>query len=353
MTAALLGGLSLLVLASGCSAETDATSTDDAAMIGGKLPAGPELDAVGRVVIGGIGGCVGTLVAPQVVVSARHCRVFAARDGADVDAVQFEVGPGGGKRRFTVVAELTTGRPGVGMLGVGRDVAMLMLAEPVPSTLAKPIAVRERPLDASDVGRKLTGVAFDSVRVWIKTIGRSTLDATEGRPYEKAFRSFAEMKAAAEAQIEAENRSRPYGLALDLDEAAYASELSLEANEVHVGLGPHGRARGDVQFCRGDSGGPLLDRVDGHYELVGVITGGEGACVLGGVVTRLDAEDVRTLARCGAGPAPWSWACDPAKSAGPSKAKRCASGTRVSCGGRYFDEAHRFTEINVGTCSSG
>jgi hypothetical protein len=351
------------VPALGCRAEPNAEPTiesDDADLIGGKWVNDPGLDAVGRIFIGGIGGCVGTLVSPRIVISGRHCRVLASRSGLDRDDVVFEVAKTERvtssvveRKRFRVVAELTTGRAGIGMLGIGRDVAVMMLSEPVPAALATPIPVRARPLDASDIGKKLTGVAYDTINTWGKMKGPSTLDAVSGKPYQKAYPSLEAAQADAQAEIHSQTSAqrRPQGPSLQFDQNDFEAALDEEAYEVHVGLTTRGRATSDVQFCHGDSGGPLLEGKSGHYQLVAVVTGGEDECVLGGVATSVGLDYQHALG-ASVEPTPWAWACDPKKSESTAKVSTCTEERRTSCSGFYYNASNWFTDINVEACAA-
>lgn len=104
-------------------------------------------EPVGRVDIDGGGFCTGALIAPDLVLTAGHC--VLTRDGAAVPAgrIRFRAGLANG----TALAEASVARtivdPDYRSMDpappemIARDVALLQLAEPIPTSLISPLTV--------------------------------------------------------------------------------------------------------------------------------------------------------------------------------------------------------------------
>jgi hypothetical protein len=140
------------VLASGCAAENvdsepEGESSD--AIIGGDSTY--FYPAVGVTVNGSSTGCSATLVAPDVILLAAHC-FDAVR--TTITPWQFEI-----RKSATQTFRYPTGRGWVlDRGGAGEDdVALLRLETPVPSSVARPLALaREYPAS----GNKMRMIGF-------------------------------------------------------------------------------------------------------------------------------------------------------------------------------------------------
>ena len=115
--------------------------------------------AVGRISYGdapapGAAICSGTLVAPDLVLTASHCLRGAAADPA---SIRFDAGWSGGKpaawrRGATVI--LLEGTPPAGMAGLPEDVALLVLDAPFATEAVAPLPLID------PAGSSFTLIAF-------------------------------------------------------------------------------------------------------------------------------------------------------------------------------------------------
>lgn len=117
------------------------------------------LAAIGKLDLKKHGSCTGTLIAPDLVLTAGHC-LQDPRDDSDLPASSIKFHPGrssGLPPPPEVSGKAIAVHPiwgfGVGPRGVRMafDLAMLRLAEPIPATVATPLGFGDLP----DVGEKL------------------------------------------------------------------------------------------------------------------------------------------------------------------------------------------------------
>lgn len=123
----------------------------------GERPAAPW-PAIGQITYGsakaGAAICTGTLVAPDLVLTASHCLGLLTNKQIDPGTVNFAAGWNSGASVATRhgVEFLPSGVP-----GLEGDVALLVLDQPIPPEIATPLALATAPVE---VGSTLTLLAY-------------------------------------------------------------------------------------------------------------------------------------------------------------------------------------------------
>lgn len=272
---ALIASLSVFACSAAEEATTD-TSTNE--IIGGIDAVNPEFNSVGYLAYRGNDGtgssCTGTLIAPSVVLTAKHC-VMADPNTAgsptrlQTGKVYFLVGQdprsalGGVEVESVEVAPLFAG----GFTNHGSDVAVYRLKTPI--TTVPSLAVASTPLPQSDVNTSFIAIGYGQQgdgNSGTRKIGAVRLGAVTGSPSPGAFGSF-------EAYVSETQAMMGSGGSLSAEaiaqlRARYDAPL---ADDYEAFLAPP-RALGEVQPCHGDSGGPLLRRENGKLVVHAVVS---------------------------------------------------------------------------------
>lgn len=264
-------GMGVLTLGfAACNASSDQGSgANEDAVTGGADATDARFDAIGAFVRPGSDGnlhamCTGTLIAADVVLTAKHCFRGSPSFPLTSPSVGFVIGADVAHPRRMVrlrdatPAELTKG----GYVELGSDVNIVRLDEPVTDVAPIPVA-KSHPAPA-DVGSEFLTIGYGNSDKTDETrrMGRVKIDAVEGKPMQALFKTqtdlIAHLKAAGDVR---EDRK---------DVPALWDRSLLPQHEVHaVGVDA-------VRTCRGDSGGPLLrlDAGGAPVEVVGVVSGG-------------------------------------------------------------------------------
>ena len=121
--------------------------------------AGKGWDAVGRLDIGGAGFCTGSLIAPDVVLTAAHC-LFDKKTGAPIriETIEFLAGWRNGRASAYRYVRSAVLHPDYDYAGevtaerVRNDLALLKLQRPIQNTTVIPFETAQRPRKGARVG---------------------------------------------------------------------------------------------------------------------------------------------------------------------------------------------------------
>lgn len=322
--------LSMLATAGCWSSQTDAPRVSSAAessqeLVGGFPANSSQFNAVGSLTMlymDPFGGpypgqvCTATLVDQDTVLTAKHC-IEAVRYSPGT-TLTFGLGPSTAAPSATsdvIAYQLPPGDPYGGFTGMGRDLAVVQLDEPIADAPTAGLAT----IGEDDVGDRLATFGYGDQYQFggvagTRQVGGVTVQAVAGRIYELLFGDFETfhewytgMPVPPECvDVPAIPPNGPVGPIEVLDfnclntafaKGTYESTVLEAFDEVYVG-----GAEGDAQPCYGDSGGPLVSTdAEGDLVVHGVVSGsvytpdGSGNCGNGAVYAGLSAETIEFI----------------------------------------------------------
>src|SRR5688572_17057448 len=146
--------MATLALTAGCTNPVDSVADSSEPILEGRVDPN-ERGVVGLLRVEGDrgSGCTGTLIAQNLVLTARHCVVASTLSETSVDCAETRLGPSIDASRL-FVSTLTTLTPDAaayrraaaifvapgGDLLCGHDLALVSLLEPVPASEAEPLS---------------------------------------------------------------------------------------------------------------------------------------------------------------------------------------------------------------------
>lgn len=128
-------------------------------------------EPVGRVDIEGGGFCTGALIAPDLVLTAGHCVLNRDQSPVPAERIRFRAGLANGTALADSAVARTIVDPAYRSLDpappemIARDVALLQLAEPIPTALISPLTVA-RPGNGDEVSVVSYAMGRDEVLSW-------------------------------------------------------------------------------------------------------------------------------------------------------------------------------------------
>ena len=234
------------------------------------------------------------------MLTAKHCAA-----GVDLELILnkqrvfFAIGANSQNAKSTEAIDVTgSDLSKGGAAGLGSDVAVYILAEPVEDV--QPIPYLDRHLQSNEVSDKFTAVGYglqeDGKTYGTRRRGTLTLQAVEGQPLHSIFGSKDNFV------THLERSETPEWIEDNQDKIDDFYDLTLlPGHEAYLGMG-----EGDAQPCPGDSGGPLLANIDGTLTVVAVASGsfkGESSpCSTVGEVYATLGESVQPMLKRVTGP---------------------------------------------------
>jgi len=321
-------GLALLTSTLGlaCAVESEEPLNESAGSLAyGEATTDPAYDAVGFIQSPDGKFCSGTLVAPNVIITARHCLNRGCND-AFISGKTFATHG----TRATIVSQKIlpyAGAPSSGSDCNGSDFAVGVLDRAIPDVTP----LKTGQLAPSDVGKILefVGYGYNEQNVsGSRTKGPSILRAVSGNFWEQTFGSLKGVQAHVKARVGG-------------DYPRFASMIGQYYNTPLVGaFEAFLWAPNQAQTRNGDSGGAILDKVDGKLVIYGTVSGGwsgiDKRLNLGTVVSTVNPQTQALI--------------DEAIVANPSSSAPTAP-TGKTCGAAVCGEGERCCNPLEGTCA--
>ncbi|MEM6640629.1 MAG: proprotein convertase P-domain-containing protein [Pseudomonadota bacterium] len=190
-------------------------------------------------------GCTGTLIAPNVVLSARHCGI-----GAGSRMIFGDNSSGGGDLSVTVQSSLLPA--GGGSLLDGGDVSIHILSSDVPTTVATPMRLVDLTDDLEGMTAATLGYGFNG----IGSVGHERTSDGFRWGGENIIDRYGSPAASTGSNI----------ISTDFDDGTAAANT--------IGGSDPTPLQFEATTAPGDSGGPILVDVDGEWVIAGVLSGG-------------------------------------------------------------------------------
>lgn len=236
--------------------------------------------------------CSGTLIAPSWVITAKHClRLPEKLDGKSIrmrqlGTVRFRAGASAALR--VVDREAFPVEQSGGVLGDGIDIALAHLETPIDDLLPALLG-RTTPSVGSFVLSSGFGAASSAQQPGVEHHGNWQIKAVNGGRFASVYATFDAFLAAARAvnpNVTVESQRELYDAPLAEGYEAYAMPV------------------GDSRVCKGDSGGPVFQRVSGQLAIVGVnstttFVGVDESCHGGSVFATLGPQVLELITRSG------------------------------------------------------
>ncbi|MEY2931699.1 MAG: hypothetical protein RL033_2448 [Pseudomonadota bacterium] len=280
------GFVCTLVLACGSDSVDTPLEVRDQSIIRGTLVQSEELDHTGALVVVDPETkqrslfCTATLIAPETVVTAKHCALTILEAESVGLPVEWLAGPSVAEPIEQIPVAAVAFAPGNqgGFLGIGRDVAVAHLDHPASVAFVEPALLTDE-----QVGQEMLSIGYgiftpNGAQDGRRRVGSEAVAAIRGRAYEAMFGGFENfLEWAFTGDVTSANflqsvapGDRLFALALPGLRQDYESTQLLDGYEAVTG-----RVLGDTQTCSGDSGGPLAQRdADGTWRTYGVVSGG-------------------------------------------------------------------------------